>query len=46
MVRSEPKYVRRRRVALLVVLAVLLLLVLGVSRVVAPSPMEAPQRPR
>jgi hypothetical protein len=33
-VRSEPKYVRRRRIALLVVLAVLLLLGLGISRVV------------
>ena len=39
-VRSEPKYVRRRRIALLVVLAVLLLLGLGISRVVGAPVRE------
>ena len=34
IVRREPKYVRRRRIALLVVLAFLALMVLGVSRLV------------
>jgi YVTN family beta-propeller protein len=55
IVRREPKYVRRRRIALLVVLAFLALTVLGVSRLVgalaggdaaaAPAPPTATARP-
>jgi YVTN family beta-propeller protein len=49
IVRREPKYVRRRRIALLVVLAFLVLMVLGVSRLVGAlgggDAAAAPARP-
>jgi YVTN family beta-propeller protein len=49
IIRREPKYVRRRRIALLVVLAFLVLMVLGVSRLVGAlgggDAAAAPARP-